>query len=161
MTAMPMETMYVEIFYSCVLLTATVPAATVLRCTCNCYLGEQSYSSNIIIAVLLFTAVIFMATMPMATMPMAVMHRYTCKWYLAIFFTAAVFLTVAFTYSSNVPYSCIYIQQQCYLQQHVHTTAVLLYSNIYLQQPSSLWQKIITVAMLLTEAITFSSIVHG
>ena len=45
----------------------------------------------------------------MATMPMAVIHRYTCKCYLVVFFTAAMFLTVVFTYNSSM-----YIQPQCY-----------------------------------------------
>ena len=110
MTAMHMETMYTEIFTVVYYLQQQCLQLQCSGAHSNTIQGSNATSSsNIIIAVLLYTTLIFMATMPMA-----VIHRYTCKCYLAVFFTAAMFLTVVFTYNSSVTYSSMYIQLQCY-----------------------------------------------
>ena len=140
MTAMPMDNAYGN-FYSCVLLTATVSAATVLRCACKCYLGEQCYFQQ----QYYYSSVIIYSINIHGYNARGCDTRYTCKCYLAVFFTAAMFLTVVFTYSSSVTYNSMYIQPQCYfiatftysshvpMAQNNHSSNVTYRSNHFQQ----------------------------
>ena len=97
-----------ENFYSCVLLTATVSAAIVLRCACKCYLGEQCY----------FQYQYYYSSVIIYSINIHGYNAHGCDTQVHM-----LMLLSSILYSSNVPYNSIYIQQQCYL----------LYSSMYIQ----------------------------